>query len=376
MRTSTSKLFMLALLAAVSGAGYAQSTVTLYGLLDAGVDATRAGKGTSKRQLSGGSTGSRWGLRASEDLGGGLRVIAILEGGLNVDDGTLAQGGRGFGREATVSLAGSFGTFSLGRMSLPIYKIGADIDAFYLRQGGGLTALTKSGATSQQPLPLLATARLDNAAQWTSPIFANTEIRLMVAAGEGQATLGRAYSGSVRYQTDAMEFLVAAARQESGTSGNGTGFVQSLMVGGNYDLGPARVYAGVTSERNSCATCTGALTRISGVSGSRASAFRMINLGFRVPIGDYFTLIPGYTRVQDRSEYTIDPGNRDANWFSLGSEYRLSKRTILYGGVTTINNRNGSLYALGTGTSQQPANVVGPGNPRSTTGALGIVHSF
>src|SRR5262245_49833884 len=99
--------FSLAALAAlaVPGAARAQSSVTIYGLFDIGVEAAKSGGGSTVREISGGSFGSRLGFRGVEDLGGGLSAVFRLENGFAGDSGVLAQGGLIFGREASVGLA-------------------------------------------------------------------------------------------------------------------------------------------------------------------------------------------------------------------------------------------------------------------------------
>jgi predicted porin len=154
-----------------------------------------------------------------------------------------------------------------------------------------------------------------------------------------------------------------------------SGYVRSALVGGSYNFGAFKLLGGYSAERNTCTTCTGALARMPGVTGNDASEFRLAQAGVRVPFGRS-TLIAQIVRVMDRSNYAVSTGSRDANWFAVGGEHRLSKRTLLYAGIGTVGNQNGSMYALGTGSAQQPSNVVGAGNPRTTTLSLGINHSF
>jgi predicted porin len=113
------KVLATAILAAFAGAAHAQSSVTLYGLIDAGVTyVNHAGTGgKSLYQYGDGvSQGSRWGLRGSEDLGGGLKAIFLLENGFNSGTGALGQGGALFGRQAYVGLTkDNIGSLTLGR---------------------------------------------------------------------------------------------------------------------------------------------------------------------------------------------------------------------------------------------------------------------
>ena len=111
-------LLAMAALAAACGV-QAQSNVTIYGVLDSGVEhltnvgATRSG--LTRMPGLGVSVPSRLGFRGTEDLGGGLKAVFTLESGFGTDTGTLNQGGRFFGRQAFVGLSGSWGAVTLGR---------------------------------------------------------------------------------------------------------------------------------------------------------------------------------------------------------------------------------------------------------------------
>ncbi|VWC55047.1 porin [Burkholderia aenigmatica] len=111
-------LICTALFGAFSVASYAQSSVTLYGVIDEGVvfqSNSGAGKRVSLDSL-GGIFGSRWGMTGSEDLGGGLKAIFTLESGINLNNGAFGQGGTAFGRQAFVGLSSDrLGSLTLGR---------------------------------------------------------------------------------------------------------------------------------------------------------------------------------------------------------------------------------------------------------------------
>jgi predicted porin len=104
-------LVALAIAGAYTGVAYAQSTVTLYGLIDTYVEAAKTNGDSVTKVSAGGLNGPRWGLTGAEDLGGGLKAVFTLEGGYNSDTGTIGQGGRIFGRQMFVGLAGGFGQF-------------------------------------------------------------------------------------------------------------------------------------------------------------------------------------------------------------------------------------------------------------------------
>ena len=371
---SLKKTAIFTVLGAAAAAGaHAQSSVTLYGVVDTGVEYAKAGR-SSQRVISGGALGSRLGFRGVEDLGGGLSAVFRLEEGINVDNGSLAQGGLAFGREATVGLSSpAWGTFQLGRMGTPYYSVQSAVDAFQWMGGGGLLALSRSGTATWQLLPSAVSARYDNALGYVSPRFGGLEIRAIYALDENSTTMGKGLGASARYTAGGLDLVAGYNRVKAADAG--TGKVEAMVLGGSYKFSAAAVYAGYTRETNNCSTCTGALTRVAGLSTGGEGQFNIINLGARVPFGA-FTAIAQVTRVQDRSSYAVDPGDRDATWVGIGGEYALSKRSMVYASVASIGNQNGSQYALGTGSSQQPSGSVGSGNPRAKTFAIGIRHLF
>lgn len=109
---------------ATAGTAAAQSNVTLYGIMDAGIEYVNhagANGGGAARLVSGGKNTSRWGLRGSEDLGGGLKGIFNLESGIAIDTGRLDTDNTLFDRRAVVGLAGSFGQVVFGRTFTTTY---------------------------------------------------------------------------------------------------------------------------------------------------------------------------------------------------------------------------------------------------------------
>jgi predicted porin len=353
---------------------FAQSDVRLYGLMDLAFETSRSANGSQNRITSGGHQGSRWGMTGSEDLGGGLRAVFRLESGFSADDGLLGQGGRLFGREASVGLSHSgLGTFEFGRLPVPYYRVQNGVDAFVWSLGGGMLATTRTQAgASRQILPTAINARDDNALSYASPNIGGFVFRAQTALSENSATLGNSRGLSARYTSGAVDLVAGWNRQSSGSAG--TGEVTAHVFGGSYNFGAARVFGGYTQEANSCSNCTGAFSRVTGVVGGNEAKFRIVNLGVRVPFGAT-TAIAQVAKIADRSQYAVNPGNRDATWLAVGVEHALSKRTMVYSSIGSIGNSNGSSYALGTGSSQQPASFAT--NPsRSTTFAIGMRHTF
>src|SRR5690606_21611484 len=116
-RTATTLLALALATAGLAGAAQAESSVTLYGLIDLGyMNDHDDAKGTSQGIDSGNESGSRWGIKGEEDLGDGLKAVFQLESGFNADNGTSAQSGRLFGRWAYVGLkSDTLGELRLGR---------------------------------------------------------------------------------------------------------------------------------------------------------------------------------------------------------------------------------------------------------------------
>lgn len=153
---------------AVSYSANAQQSVTLYGLIENGIDYVNNSSGDSLVAMRDGAYtglfGSRWGLLISEDLGGGLKAIARLENGFNATNGKLGQGGLEFGRQAYVGLDyGKAGTVTFGRQydSVIDYLQFASTNA----QWGGI-------ATHASDIDNLGNSfRVNNAVKYTSYDF-------------------------------------------------------------------------------------------------------------------------------------------------------------------------------------------------------------
>ena len=345
----------------------AQSTtsVTLYGLVDAALDISSQGAGRLSRLESGGTFGSRWGLRGAEDLGGGLKAIFQLESGFGVDTGTLQQGGRAFGRHSWVGLQSPWGTLTVGRQLSPHFHAFSNIDAFQLGNAGGLSVVTRTNAAGTPGFLLgsyLRTGRIDNSFNYSTPDIGGFSARLMYGLSEspsGQSAGGSA-GASVRYVSGPLD-LNAGYMRAKDTDGYGDFKVWS--AGGSYALGNTKLFVGYTADRNT--------------SGNTATArppkadYRLTNVGARYQITPLTTIIGQVIRVADRSDNR--PGNRDATVFAIGFNHDWSKRTALYGSVGTVNNQNGSAYSLG-GALYPGGPVVG--NARAKTIALGMRHIF
>ncbi|WP_407945283.1 porin [Paraburkholderia antibiotica] len=125
----TAALLGGAALAVTSEQAAAQSSITLYGVADVSVRYLTNSNANNDGRLfmtNGAVTNSRWGLRGSEDLGGGIKAIFDLESGVNLQDGTASDSHRLFNRNAYVGLSSRYGTLTLGRQKSPLFDLLGD----------------------------------------------------------------------------------------------------------------------------------------------------------------------------------------------------------------------------------------------------------
>ena len=262
-----------AALLACSGTAFAQTSVTLYGVIDSNVEYVNhlgavptAANGFNPghahdvvRLNSGGLSGSRWGLRGTEDLGSGLKAIFVLENGFSGDTGTLQQSGRMFGRQAFVGLqSGTIGQFSFGRQYSSLFESMANF-------------VPLAFATQYEPLVLQAGAnfRQDNTVKYTGnfgPVTAlahysfGVGLALPAAVGvatpiggngeiSGSARRDTAYGASLTYNGGPFG-VTAGYDQWNPTIGASSGTLKKAVIGGSYSFGQAKVMGGYRWGQN------------------------------------------------------------------------------------------------------------------------------
>ena len=328
-------LSTIALLSA--GAACAQSSVTLYGIVDLNISHFSAGSRSATGSVTAmtdgttnGLNGSRWGIRTIEDLGGGLAAGVVAEAGINADSGAAAQGGLAFGRQIFVSLSSrTAGELRLGRQ----YAVHDIVMGYNNPFGNALVLNPGIGVTNTgRSLPQFIDApRISNVVQYATPKFAGFGATLQVAPGENTADR---YT-SVMLQYGAGGAFAAAASHEwnrDRTSDATTNKVTTL--GANYDFGPARVWGGYQRGR-SLTTSAGNVGAFSNLLVTGAVAFTANDLDvYTVAISAPFgPLLAGanYTRTR----YESAGGQRLAlGKAAVGVRYGMSNRTFLYAGLS------------------------------------------
>ncbi|MGU7782903.1 porin [Burkholderia sp. PU8-34] len=185
---------------------YAQSSVTLYGIVDEGVTYTTNQNGHSNWQLqSGGASISRWGLRGAEDLGGGMKAIFVLENGFDPSTGNVGNNGRLFGRSAYVGISSRLGTLTLGRQYEEIADLLSKINAglnwsVYFAHAGDIDNTA-------------GTNRINNAVKYVSPTVAGFALGALYSFGgqPGQFSSNSVTSVGITYTGVAIPLYLAAA---------------------------------------------------------------------------------------------------------------------------------------------------------------------
>ena len=351
-------LIALAVLAA-SGAAMAQSSVTLFGVIDAAVTHGSGDTANSTRLTNSGHTASRLGFRGVEDLGGGLKAGFHLEMGLNNDDGSgvatntnnqttggTTGGGLTFNRRSTVSLMGNFGEVRLGRDYTPQYLSQIAFDPFGT-VGAGQIVQAQSGIGLGGP----TSQRASNSVAYHAPKMGGFYGTAMYHMGENLSTPSatKKDGNGVGFRAGFAQgpFDVALAYTE--TKFATTGDIKSFNLGGSYDLGMAKLMALYSQDKNNMA-------------GARDGKGFLV--GGLVPVG------AGQVRLA-YSTYKHDGAGLDpkVEKFALGYVHNLSKRTALYATYAHLRNDNNlTNFAL--------RGAAGKAGQNSSGYDFGIRHSF
>jgi len=180
-------------LAALAAVGSASAQYTLYGKIDSAFQVTNTNSGIAGETdltviglNSGGLSGSRWGLKGSEDLGNGLKASFQLENGFGSDTGLIGQNGGIFSRQAWVALGGSFGTVSLGRQYSAVDSVMGNYDGQgYSGQSAMDYAWNNVNGVNAD------VARYNNMIQYALPKMGGLELAVQFAPGEDNDNNGR-----------------------------------------------------------------------------------------------------------------------------------------------------------------------------------------
>ncbi|MHA7683873.1 porin [Cupriavidus sp. PET2-C1] len=347
--------------AAGSGAAFAQTSssgVTLYGIADVGIEvinhmpASGSAGGTVTRMNSGNLSGSRWGLRGSEDLGGGLKGIFVLESGFDIDTGMSGQGNRLFGRQSYVGLQGNFGAVTLGRQQNALY------DLF-----GAYDPMAVGPRYSLNSVDSLFNGRADNAFKYTGKFggltatgFYSTGRDATVTNGSevpGESKVGRNYGAGLAYAVGSFSVGAAYDQFQGSSVALKDRSAKRAAIGASYAFGDAKVFAGYRWLRDD------------GTASATASVTRS-NVYWA---GAQYKFTPAF-QLTGAAYYTDMKNSGADSWmYVLSGDYSLSKRTDAYVNIGYVKNKSGSTLGLnGAGTALPGANQTGA--------TVGVRHRF
>ena len=326
-------LIALAVLSSVAGIASAQSNVTLYGRLDAGLGKAFGGQ---SQMIGNYKETSMWGVRGQEDLGGGLKASFNFEQGVNIEDGALTGGAAGaWNRAAWLAIGGGFGEFAMGRMTTAQNRTMGTFDLNGTTNN--TSALKNLGLDADGAL---GGNRANSQFLYTSPKLSGFQARAAVvmkqdkaapAAGAADTRKG-SYQLAASYKNGPLSLGAVVQSKMAEGANHRTGYA----LGARYDFQSFLVSALYTQDESKT---TG----------------KGFGLGIAVPLGAW-VVGAQVARITDNP----NPARDGATAYELFANYHLSKRTMVYAGYGGLNS----------------AGKVAKGTTGSSTFGLGLVHRF
>jgi len=347
-------------LATASSLAYAQSNVTIYGIVDMSLQSAHTGTGSTTRMDSSAVAPSRIGFQGTEDLGDGLAAVFRLENGFNADTGAIAGNGALFNRESWVGLRGSLGQIQAGVNYSPLFT------SYVTYSQGDLNTLGWGNATNN--FVYVPVARLSNSIRYVSPSMGGVTVRAVYALGtEGSPprTLGDTASLGLNYKAGAFSADIDYLQQKYANTTSTTAPVnlgRYYLLGASYDFGfvkPAFLYQIHRGNPDPSAA-------VSSTYANPNNQFYEIDLTVPRVAGGSLLLSFGQYKLKANS-------NGNANSYGIRYDYSLSKRTGLYAGVSEI--RNGSAAAF-TVNNAAGAGVATTAGKNVTAFIVGMITKF
>jgi len=352
-------LLALAVLGAFAGVASAQSSVTLFGIVDLNVGEVKNENGVTgastkiKRMGTDGINSSRLGFRGVEDLGGGLKAGFWLEAAMSNDIGQVGSnfttGGNAgstkfFNRRSTVSLLGNFGEVRLGRDYNPSFWNTTVFDPFGTNGVGSFLNVISTLGSGASTL-----VRSDNSIGYFLPsgiggVYGQAQVAAGEAGANGTLPNNKYAGGRIGYAAGPIDVAVAYGQ----TTIDPTGAKFKLAnIGGSYDLGVVKLMAQYVDAK---------FEPLKG---------KTYLLGVVVPLGQ-----GEFHAAYDHTKVTGAVGEPTGKQYALGYVYNLSKRTALYGTFSRVKNDDGAAFNVG---SQGVGSAL---NGKSTGAEVGLRHSF
>ena len=383
-------LAAVAVLGAFAGSAIA-AEVTLYGVVDMGLNYTHVDMDQANvddvdsfQMKSGQQSGSRWGLKGTEDLGNGLTVGFVLENGFDADDGTEDKSDVMFDRESMLFLEGGFGKLAFGR-----------IGSFNQGQGsfskiGMLTPFgTSFGDYAAQAGNIFASStRYANSIVYETPSFAGFQVTAMYSMGntdgkgtENESDTDRYYGIAATYENGpAAAYLAVDStnyKSYGAPNGNDMNDAWTVTLGGSWDFEVVKAYLGAQYFDEALLSNMGGIAKSNPYtitadldSGDLKVTGYSVTLGVDAPVAGGKLMAAAAYVDAEQSDFEEDYGVGEfdfTRWIvSVGYDYPLSKRTNVYGVMSYMDDE-----IEGKG-----ANTAADWNPSAYTFMVGMRHKF
>lgn len=313
------KLIALAVAGLVSGAAFAQTNVTVYGVVDVGYQYNKSEDNKFSGIESGEMSGSRIGFRTTEALGNGLSAIAQAEFGFKAD----TNSGLNTVRNAWVGLKhDQIGAFTAGRQNSVAY------DWIAKGYASDITVVYPSNTLASNFTQLHSSDRVDNSVKYASPVWGGFEVRTVYGFGEkvganqdtsdaGKFTLGGAYKNGP------VDLALIYAQTSPNDAVVGDDGVKGWSFGGSFDFKVVKVFGQYQQEKNKATVGEYDLDQWT--------------VGARVPVAKAGTVVVEYVRLKKDFDAAASVDGKAAGW-GVGYEHAFSKRTTGYAAVSRISH--------------------------------------
>lgn len=370
----------------LSGAAFAQTNVTVYGIFDASFESVKAsgaaGAGANRESFSRVSSNSSYiGFKGTEEIDGGLKAVFQIESGFSGDTAGALAGGRDY----FVGLTGGWGSLRLGNFTGPTRAIGTALDLLPGRAGIGTSdSLLARGVTSTGGTATLFDTRTGNAVFYTTPsvngftgsaLYSAGEDKTNTAATAATVANGKQYELGLTYTAGPWYAAYAWAKRDYGTSAAAARAANSLLewkssrLGVGYTFEPGHKVSFIWDKQDQD------VTKAAGATGDlQKSAW---SLQGQYKLNATSSLVGAYTKSQEASgNYLATNSDTGAKQWTLAYLYSLSKRTTVKAVWTKITNENNVAYDF-SNNGTQGAGATSWGNGADPQGiSVGIRHSF
>ena len=340
------KIISMAIIGLVSGAAFAQSNVTIYGVADAGVGSWSAGSSANQRAtgvMTGGMSASRLGFKGEEALGNGLKAIFNFETAVSLDpasdsDAKKNETAWGSNRQANVGLTGNFGTVKLGKQSSmsDAWHGGAGADYMGNLAARNLYKDSVSALAGGNPSVRggFAQRKPNSAVSYVSPTFSGFTVGGIVAFDDegGAKNAGKKdrqtmYQIGANYANGPIKAAVTYAVEDYSTGKD----PKEWTVAATYDFKVVQLYASYEAVRKG--------RTAAGVElGKKDDDNATWQIGLGVPVSANGTVKLGYAATDNETK------KADVKAYQIGYEHNLSKRTNLYASYARLSNEKHAYY--------------------------------